>query len=118
MMTACVDLTPGFQPATVPSSVTQMNSAGLPGARRKSVLLPLKTMPVGVPLPDWPPGAGMVTTSVGIVTGLVEALTSVEVPLALLEIHHGEVAECTSPQAFLRLGSVACAPPVFDTRSV
>ena len=51
LSTALFAFTPGFQAATVPSSVTQMNSAGLPGASRKSVALPLKTMPVGVPLP-------------------------------------------------------------------
>jgi hypothetical protein len=54
--------------------------------------LPLKTTPVGVPVPDWPGAAGTVTTSDGMVTGTVEALMSVEVPVALFEIHHGEVA--------------------------
>ena len=36
-------------PAMVASSVAQRKNAGLPGARRKSVALPLNTMPVGVP---------------------------------------------------------------------
>jgi hypothetical protein len=51
------------------------------------------------------------------VTGVVEALIKVEVPVALFETHQGDVGECTSPHAFLRLGS-AGVPPVLDTRSV
>jgi hypothetical protein len=59
----------------------------------------------------------MVTIRDGMVTGVVEALIKVEVPVALFETHQGEVGECTSPHAFLRLGS-AGVPPVLDTRSV
>src|SRR3954462_8972986 len=117
-MIACVGSTPGFQPETVPSSVTQMNSAGLPGASRKSDGLPLNTIPVGVPRPDVPGAAGTVTTSEGSVTGMVDALVSVDGPVALFEIHHGDVAPCTSPHAFRTLASVTTgAAATFETRS-
>src|SRR5258708_12351219 len=55
-VTACVDggaapcatATFGFHPAIVPSMVEKRNTAGAPGASRKSVLLPLAMVPVGV----------------------------------------------------------------------
>src|SRR5215471_12600580 len=120
MMIAFVGSTPGFQPDTVPSSVTQMNSACFPGASRKSAALPLKTMPVGVPALFWLGAPGTVTTSDGTVTGLVDALISVDVPVALFEIHHGVVAPWTSPQAFLKFGSATTveSAATFATRSV
>lgn len=40
----------GFQPAIVPSAVQNRNTAGFPGASKKSVWLPLKMVPVGQPL--------------------------------------------------------------------
>src|SRR5882762_10863502 len=51
-------LAPGFHPEIVPSSVEKMKRAGRPAGvplfKRKSVPLPLKTIPVGA---DWVPGA-------------------------------------------------------------
>src|SRR4030088_1490320 len=57
-VTACVDggaapcatATFGFHPAIVPSMVEKRNTAGAPGASRKSVLLPLAMVPVGAPV--------------------------------------------------------------------
>ena len=49
----------------------------------------------------------------------MEALISVDVPLALFEIHQGDVGECTRPHAFRRFGSgTTGATPVFETRFV
>src|SRR4029077_6784300 len=105
-MIAWVGSTPGFQADTVPSSVAQMNTAGFCGASRKSVGVPLNTMPVGVPVPDCDGAAGIVTMIDRTVTGLVDASYTVDVPVALLETHHGVEGPCTTPHAFLRLGSV------------
>ena len=42
--------TVAFHPAIVPSIVENRNVAALPGASKKSVVLPLKMVPVGVPV--------------------------------------------------------------------
>jgi hypothetical protein len=39
-----------FQPMIAPSSVAKRKVAGIPGAMAKSVVLPLKIVPVGVPV--------------------------------------------------------------------
>src|SRR5260370_800807 len=59
LVTLVGGLTAGFQPEMVPSSVAKMKMACLPGARRKSVGLPLKTTPVGA---DCVPGANPPTS--------------------------------------------------------
>jgi hypothetical protein len=59
------------------------------GASRKSVGLPLKTMPVGLPGAGWLGAFGTVTTSGLIVTGVVDASYSVDLPVALSETHQG-----------------------------
>ena len=53
---------PPFQPETLPSSVTKRNRAAWPFGRTKP-LVPLKTVPVGVPCP-FPVRAGIRTTRV------------------------------------------------------
>src|SRR5438270_1225093 len=111
LVTLVGGLTPGFQPEMVPSSVAKMKMACLPGARRKSVGLPLKTRPVGA---DWVPGAkpggGTVTTSgpplsfVG--CGFPLPSYRVDVPELLLATHQGLLPVLrVSPQGFLRLVS-------------
>src|ERR1700686_78381 len=109
----------------VPSSVAHMKTAGLPAGlplvRRKSVGLPLYTMPVGV---DGVPGlanpGGRTTTkllvlplaSTKILMGLPLPSSRVEVPGLLLAIPHGlPVGERVKPQGFFRLGSVLAAMP-------
>jgi hypothetical protein len=52
---------PEFQAEIVPSSVTKMKTADLPFIR-KSVGLPLKTIPVGLPVVPFPEAEGIVTT--------------------------------------------------------
>src|ERR1700686_2243433 len=107
-MTVLARFTPGFQPCTVPSSVTNMKSAGAPGARRKSVGLPLNITPVGDPGGVWLGAFGIFTNSLGeglIGTRCAAPVASieynVEVPPALLETHQGlPVGLETSPQAF------------------
>jgi hypothetical protein len=44
---------PEFHAEIVPSKDTKMKWAGLPGVMAKSVVLPLKTTPVGAPIADW-----------------------------------------------------------------
>src|ERR1700675_3152514 len=125
-MTAVARFTPGFQPCTVPSSVTKMKMAGAFGARRKSVGLPLNITPVGDPGGFWLGALRIFTNSLGaglIGTRCAAPLASmeyrVEVPPALLETHHGlPVGLDTRPHAFCRLGSVSAALPVLDTRFV
>jgi hypothetical protein len=118
LITAVVAFTVGFQPEIEPSSVTQMKMAGLPGASRKSVVLPLNITAVGFPNPWWPGAGGTVTTVGRIVVGVVETSYSVEVPVKLFEIHHGVDGPCTSPQAFRRFESGTGAAPVLETRLV
>src|ERR1700733_14242970 len=124
-MPAVVALTAGFQPWIVPSSVAKMKTAGLPGARRKLVVLPLYRTAVGDPGAGWPGALGILTpfpgvppgalsativtggsTGGGVCAGLAgfkpELLYSVEVPPALFEIHQGVVGPWTSPQGFSR----------------
>src|SRR5271170_4822154 len=60
-MTAVVAFTPEFQPWIVPSSVTNKKTAGLPGARRKSVVLPLNITEVGDPGAGWLGALGILT---------------------------------------------------------
>src|ERR1700724_3452079 len=100
----------------VPSSVTKMKMARLPGASRKSVALPLNITPVGEPGAVWLGALGTVTTNGTIAPA---PLYKVEVPPALLEIHQGLPGLETNPQAFCRLGSVTAARPgMFETRFV
>src|SRR5271170_5597093 len=123
-MTAVVAFTKGLQPWIVPSSVTNKNTAGAPGARRKSVVLPLNNTAVGDPGAGWlgalriltpfpgnPPAAFKATIVTGSSVGggvwsagfggfKPEVLYSVEVPPALFEIHHGVAGPWTSPHAF------------------
>src|SRR5208282_1912746 len=99
LMTAVERLTPGFQPCTVPSSVTNRKIACLPGvvpaagARRKSVALPLNIMPVGEPGAGWLGALGTITAPVGVGKAMIAPapVYRVEVPLALFETHHGLV---------------------------
>src|SRR5205085_10245955 len=100
----------------VPSSVTKMKMARMPGARRKSVALPLNITPVGDPGAGWLGALGIVTTNGTIAPA---PLYSVDVPPALLAIHQGLPGLETRPQAFCRLGSVTAARPgILETRLV
>jgi hypothetical protein len=96
-----------------------MKIAGLPGANKKSVGLPLNMTPVG------DPGAGclgafeIVTTRGTILASPIESIAyKVEVPPALLDTHQGLVGVETNPQAFCKLESVTGAPLVLETRFV
>src|SRR5580704_6247186 len=96
-------LTPGFQPEIVPSSVAKMKMAALPGARRKSVGLPLKTTPVGADcVPGAKPGGGTVTTSA---LGFPLPSYRVEVPELLFATHQGLPDDRVRPHGFFKLGS-------------
>src|SRR5580704_1184785 len=99
-------LTPGFQPEMVPSSVAKMKMAavpGVPGTRRKSVGLPLKTTPVGADcVPGAKPGGGTVTTSA---LGFPLPSYRVEVPELLFATHQGLPDDRVRPHGFFKLGS-------------
>src|SRR5258706_9702619 len=107
-MTALVGLTFGFQPEIVPSSVSKRNRAGpdvLPCVITKP-LVPLKTVPVGVPGPE-PEACGMLTTRGepgG--NGLPLPLYSVETPVPLSETQKGLEELSEIPQGLTRWGSV------------
>src|SRR5579883_1652470 len=63
---------PEFQPEIVPSSVTKINRAGVAGASKKSIGLPLNIIPVGDPGADWLGALGTVTIPlplIGIIAG-------------------------------------------------
>src|SRR5271156_138815 len=72
-MIAVVAFTPGFQPWIVPSSVAKMKTAGLPGARRKSVVLPLYNTAVGDPGAGCPGALGILTPFPGVPPGALSA---------------------------------------------
>src|SRR5437867_8478134 len=97
--------TAGFQAEIVPSSVTNINRAGLPEVTSKSVLS-LKTAPVGAAGLLPPEGGGIVTTKG---TASPAPLYSVETPVPLSATHHGLVELRASPQGFTKLGSVLAA---------
>src|ERR1700726_937378 len=83
-ITALARFTPGFQPWTVPSSVTKRKKALLPGlfgSRRKSVGLPLNINPVGDPGGFWLGALRIFTNSLG--AGLIG--TRCAAPLASME---------------------------------
>ena len=83
-----------------------MKWAGLPGVMAKSVVLPLKTTPVGVPIADcavW----GIVTVNGTLVPA---PLSSVETPERLSATHHGLVVPLATPQGFFRFGSGGLVP--------
>src|SRR5262249_21981905 len=94
---------------------------GVPLSSRKSVALPLNTMPVGAAcVPGGAkPGGGTTTkllvlwlASTKMLIGFPFPSSNVEVPELLLEIHHGlPPGERVSPQGFFRFGSVWAAIP-------
>ena len=91
----------GFQAAIVPSSVAKMKAAGLLGARRKSVALPLEIKPVGVPVGKVGSlglDLGMVTTSACLAPA---PLYSVANPVASSETHHVLPELRARPQALM-----------------
>src|SRR5215831_7603275 len=89
-----------------------MNTAGLPGARRKSVGLPLNKTPVGDPGACWLGALPTITVPVPLMGTMcafpvASILYSVEVPPALFATHQGEPpGEATKPHAFCRFGSI------------
>ena len=100
---AFVALTVELHPEIVPSSVQKMNDAALvvlPDVTVKEVvefeITPLTAPPVGMV------GLGILTTRLEGVP-LVEYI--VEVPVPLLPIQNGLVAEVAIPQGFTRFGS-------------
>ena len=100
-----------LNPEMVPSSPAKMKRAGLvptPLVTTKPVP-PLRTWPVGAPC--WPIAPGTVTT-MGMVP--VPTLYSVERPVPVSEIHHGDVALRDTPQALTRLGSTRAACPAWS----
>src|SRR5438128_1561162 len=105
-----------LNPEIVPSSLAKMKRAGLglpvPPLLTTKPAPPLNTMPVGA---LWlPPAPGTVK-----IAGMapVPTLYSVERPVPLSEIHHGDVGLDASPQAFTRLASWWSArPATSDTK--
>src|SRR5450631_159953 len=91
---ACALFTVEFQPETVPSRVSNKNAAGWPAATLKPVV-PLKTVPVGVPTAAPALEGGMVTTSE---ITLPELVYSVERPVAASAIQNGLFADSEMPQ--------------------
>src|SRR5258708_33871086 len=86
------------------------------GATRKSLALPLKTTPVGVPIAGGGTDGGIVTTNPfppgfkGL-AGVPWALSSVETRLFASEAHQGfPRGPLSIPHGFLRFGSTLCAP--------
>src|SRR5260370_13549085 len=117
LVTLVGGLTPGCQPEMVPSSVAKMKMACLPGARRKSVGLPLKTTPVGADcVPGANPGGGTVTTSGPPFCfggkGLPWPSYSVEVPELLLPTQKALLEERGRPHGFFRFGAHRSALPL------
>src|SRR6185503_4033964 len=101
-------------PEIVPSSLAKMKRAGLVPAPLVTTKLvpPLNTRPVGALCPPPVPGT---TKTAGMVA--VPTLYSVERPVPLSEIHHGDVALDTSPHAFTRFeSSLSAAPGTSDSR--
>jgi hypothetical protein len=93
----------------VPSSLTKMKSAGLPGLNRKAVAFPLNTIPVGDPGGGWLGAFGTTTTPLGLMGMTAPApVRRSELPSLLSEIHQGLVALRTNPQGFLRCASAGC----------
>ena len=91
----------------------------MPGATRKSVALPLNMIPVGDPGAGWLGALGTITIPVPLMgtmdgTGGLALVTEykVAVPAALFADHHGLPGLATSPQGFLRLGSIMVAAGV------
>ena len=81
--------------------------AALPGTRRKSVLIPLNTTPVGVPGAGWLGAFGTTTTPLGLIGISAPApVNSCELPSLLFETHHGLEELRASPQGFFRCTSV------------
>src|SRR2546427_678230 len=95
-----------LNPEIVPSSAAKIKRAGLVPALLVTTkpVPPLNTTPVGVPC--WPPAPGTVNTAW---MAPLPTLYSVERPVPLSEIHHGDVGLETSPQALTRLGSTRAA---------
>src|SRR5437868_14795702 len=115
---ACVGSTPGFHPLRVPSSVAKMNKAGAeaPSFETLKSLEPLKTIPVGEPVPL--PEAVGIATSKG--TFDPSALYRVDSPVTLSLTQKGEPGPKVSPQALTRCASgrlVQC-PALLATRLV
>src|SRR5215831_10552190 len=109
----------GFHPAIVPSPVQKRNTAGFPGASKKSVWLPLKMVPVGEPFGVFlfvGSEGGIVTTKLCFSPA---PLYSVLTPVAWAETHHALPGPRDSPQALISWGSATgVEPEVFETRSV
>src|SRR5439155_17515697 len=102
----------GFQAATVPSSVANRKTAGLPSVSKKALGLlvwnGLNTCPVGAEVS--PDGDGMVTGSRTFSVTLPPTNESMlDSPVPLSEIQNGLVNENETPQGLTRLGSVVRA---------
>src|SRR5215468_3893358 len=113
--------TPGFQPAIVPSSVTNRKMDFALGPARNS-LVGLKTVPVGADVPV-PSGVGIVTTSgldaPGGTKGAPTALYTVETPEPLSETHQGPPLPRERPHAFKSFESMfAAEEEVLDESAV
>ena len=112
----------GFQPEMVPSSVANMNRAGLlgggPGVSKKSVATGLKTLPVGTPCVPPPAPGGIVTTSEN---ATPSPLYTVATPVPLSATHMGLVPLRAIPHPLTRFASVCKAGTAvgsFETREV
>src|SRR5690242_14474878 len=118
-MMALWRLTVGFQPEIVPSSVSKRNTdgAGAVPCETTKPVVPLKTVPVGVPGPET---EGIVTTrGVLVGNGWPWPLYNVETPAPLSDIQKGLVELSEIPQGLTKCGSVKAARPgMSETRLV
>src|SRR6266436_350925 len=115
---ACVWSSVEFQPEIEPSSLTKMKRAGaeFPFFVTWKNCVPLKTCPVGFPVPRF-------RALVGIVTISEEAVPSwwyrVETPVPLSLTQTVPPGETDMPQGLTRFGSICCAtPPMSDWKFV
>src|SRR5215469_17334640 len=112
-------LTAGFQPEIVPSSVAKMKRAGWPAGvpllRRKSLGLPLKTMPVGVAAaPGVKPGGGTITKLSNVLPGgSGKKVAGITLPLLSTKCGRARVIVADPPGTS---GAARDSPGVFQIR--
>src|SRR5690349_18892942 len=111
-------MVPAFQAEIVPSSVAKMKCAEVPGPlTKKSDVLPLKTIPVGLEVvpAGLPAGGGIVTTSPCLAPS---PLYRVERPVWLSLTHQGLVGLAASPQGLTKSLSVPSETRLVCTKRV
>src|SRR5206468_5900437 len=108
---ACVASSVGFQPEMEPSSLTKMKMAGaeVPFFVTWKDDVPLKTIPVGFPVPLFRAAVGISTTRERAVPSCRQRVET-PVPLSLTQITV-PVEFAAMPHGLTKLGSTCCATP-------